>query len=108
MLRRALTSLICALALVAPAYGQDVFVPREMKATPAHPPKEHNADAKPSKPKEVVRRAETANDIEVKPAPKEQAGDTAKVKAPKTEKAPAPAEEPTKKIAKSDTAKEKT
>jgi len=95
MLRRALTSLICALALTAPAYGQDVFVPRELKATPAHPPKEH-ADAKPSKPKE-----------EAKPAAKEDTADTTKPKAPKTEKAPVASEETTKKIAKTEPAKEK-
>jgi murein DD-endopeptidase MepM/ murein hydrolase activator NlpD len=95
MLRRALTSLICALALTAPAYGQDVFVPRELKATPAHPPKE-KADDKPAKPKE-----------EVKPAPKVETANIAKAKALKTEKAPVPSEETAKKIAKAEPAKEK-
>jgi murein DD-endopeptidase MepM/ murein hydrolase activator NlpD len=95
MLRRALTSLICALALTAPAYGQDVFVPRELKATPAHPPKEH-ADAKAPKPKE-----------EANPAAKEETAETAKTKAPKTEKAPAASEDTTKKIAKAEPVKEK-
>src|SRR4051812_39447639 len=98
MLRRALTSLICALAIVGSAYGQDVFVPRELKATPAHPPKEHTAEVKPSKPKEAA---------DVKPAAKEQTADTTKAKSPKSEKAPVPAEEPGKKVAKVEPAKEK-
>lgn len=58
MFRRALPSLFCALVLAAPAYSQDVFVPRELKALPAHPPKEHKPDPKPETPKETVRRAE--------------------------------------------------
>jgi murein DD-endopeptidase MepM/ murein hydrolase activator NlpD len=66
MLRRALPSLFCALALAAPAYSQDVFVPRELKAQLAHPPKEQKPEAKPEKPaekpKEIVRRAEPVTD----------------------------------------------
>ena len=44
MLRRASTALFCALALVTPAFGQEIFVPRELKAIPVHP----------AKPKEVA------------------------------------------------------
>jgi murein DD-endopeptidase MepM/ murein hydrolase activator NlpD len=78
MLRRASTTLFCVLALVAPAYGQDVFVPRELKAVPVHPPKA----------KEVVRRAEPVTDADLKPV-KESAssGEGVKTKAPKTETA---------------------
>ena len=61
-MRRALPSLFCALALAAPAYSQDVFVPRELKAQPVHPLKEQKPEAKSEKPaekpKEIVRRAE--------------------------------------------------
>jgi murein DD-endopeptidase MepM/ murein hydrolase activator NlpD len=80
MLRRALPSLFCAFALMAPAYGQDVFVPRELKAIAVHPPKT----------KEVVRRAEPAAEAEVKAPAKESAANTdaSKAKAPKTENAP--------------------
>ena len=54
MLRRALPSLFCAFALAAPAYSQDVFVPRELKAQAVHPPKEHKPEANSEKPKETV------------------------------------------------------
>jgi murein DD-endopeptidase MepM/ murein hydrolase activator NlpD len=84
MLRRALPSLFCAFALVAPAYGQDVFVPRELKAVAVHPPKT----------KETVKRPEPAADAEAKaPAKVETAKtDTSKPKAPKIEAAPAKTE----------------
>jgi murein DD-endopeptidase MepM/ murein hydrolase activator NlpD len=113
MLRRASTALFCALALVAPAFGQDVFVPRELKAIPVHPPK----------PKEVVRRAEPVAEGDLKPA-KETASssESAKPKAPKAEtatvktekitpkeKAPAITEEAaSKKTAKAEPAREKS
>ncbi|PYI91087.1 MAG: hypothetical protein DME97_15265 [Verrucomicrobia bacterium] len=76
MLRRASTALFCALALVTPAYGQEIFVPRELKAIPVHPPK----------PKEVVRRAEPVTDADLKPV-KESASsnESAKPKAPKSD-----------------------
>src|SRR5690349_16701744 len=82
MLRRALPSLICALALTAPAYSQDVFVPRELKAQAVHPAKEHKAEAKPEKPREVVKKAEAVTPDEAKP------------KAPKTETAVAKTDRP--------------
>jgi murein DD-endopeptidase MepM/ murein hydrolase activator NlpD len=112
MLRRASTALFCAFALVAPAYGQEIFVPRELKAIPVHP----------LKPKEVVRRAEPVTDADSKPA-KESApsSETAKPKAPKTdaatvktektapkEKSPAVTDDASKKTAKADTTKEKS
>ncbi|HEX8897139.1 MAG TPA: peptidoglycan DD-metalloendopeptidase family protein [Chthoniobacterales bacterium] len=77
MLRRALPSLFCAFVLAAPAYSQDVFVPRELKAQAVHPPKE-----KTEKPKEIVRRAEPVTDDNNKPKP------------PKTEIAAAKTEKP--------------
>jgi murein DD-endopeptidase MepM/ murein hydrolase activator NlpD len=86
MLRRALTSLFCAFALAVPAYSQDVFVPRELKAQPVHPPKENKAETKPDKPKEIVRRAELVTETNLKPAKDEAT---------------------TKKIAKAETATEK-
>ena len=55
MLRRALPSLFCAFALAAPAYSQDVFVPRELKAQAVHPAKEH----KPEPSKESAPAADT-------------------------------------------------
>jgi murein DD-endopeptidase MepM/ murein hydrolase activator NlpD len=77
MLRRALPSLFCAFALAAPAYGQDVFVPRELKAIAVHPPKT----------KEIVRRAEPAADAEAKAPAKEETAKTDTSKAPKSETA---------------------
>jgi len=93
MLRRALPSLFCAFALIAPAYSQDVFVPRELKAQPVHPIKEHKAEAKPEKPKEVVRRAEVVPEDEAKP------------KAPKTDIASVKTDKPAATKEKSATAK---
>jgi murein DD-endopeptidase MepM/ murein hydrolase activator NlpD len=112
MLRRASTALFCAFALVAPAYGQEIFVPRELKAIPVHP----------AKPKEVVRRAEPVTDGDSKPAkesapsnetakPKAPKPDTATVKTEKTapkEKSPAVMDEASKKTAKVETTKEKS
>ena len=89
MLRRALPSLFCAFALAAPAYSQDVFIPRELKAQAVHPPREHKPEVKPDKPKEIVRRAEPVTDADFK-ASKESAPtvDAAtKPKSPKTETA---------------------
>jgi murein DD-endopeptidase MepM/ murein hydrolase activator NlpD len=121
MLRRALPSLFCAFALAAPAYSQDVFVPRELKAQPAHPAKEHKPEAKPEAPKEVMRRAEAATDASLKPAKDEAASkktakaDTAKPAAdkvaakekPASAKTRTPAEDgATIKIEKTATAKE--
>jgi murein DD-endopeptidase MepM/ murein hydrolase activator NlpD len=113
MLRRASTTLFCVLALVAPAYGQDVFVPRELKAVAVHPPK----------PKEVVRRAEPVTEADLKLV-KESApsSEAAKAKAPKTETATVKTEKAApkeksppvtdgatnKKVAKEQPAKEKT
>jgi murein DD-endopeptidase MepM/ murein hydrolase activator NlpD len=96
MLRRALTTLFCSLALVAPAFSQDVFVPRELKAVPVHP----------LKPKEVVRRAEPVTDADLKALPKESgpSAESAKSKTPKTDLATAK----TEKTAKADAAKEKS
>ena len=65
MLRRALPSLFCAFALVAPAFSQDVFIPRELKAQAVHPPKERKPETKPEKPKEVIRRAEPVTDTDL-------------------------------------------
>ena len=111
MLRRASTALFCAFALVAPAYGQEIFVPRELKAIPLHP----------AKPKEVARRAEPVTEANSK-APKESApsSETAKPKAPKTEtatvktekaapkeKLPAAADDASRRTAKTETTKEK-
>src|SRR5256886_17706119 len=102
MLRRASTALFCALALVAPAFGQEIFVPRQLKAIPVHPPK----------PKEVVRRAEPVTDADVKPV-KESASsnESAKPKAPKSDTGTvrtARAETPNEKSEKSATPKEKS
>jgi murein DD-endopeptidase MepM/ murein hydrolase activator NlpD len=95
MLRRASTALFCALALVAPAYGQEIFVPRELKAIAVHPPK----------PKEVVPRAEPVTNADLKPV-KESApsNEAAKPKAPKTDAVPVR----TEKTAKADATKEKS
>ena len=113
MLRRASTALFCVLALATSAFGQDVFVPRELKALPVHPPK----------PKEVVRRAEPVTEADLKPAkdtassaestkPKPAKPETAAIKTEKTapkEKAPAASDEATsKKTAKVEPAKEKS
>lgn len=113
MLRRASTALFCVLALVTPAFGQDVFVPRELKAIPVHP----------AKPKEVVRRAEPVTEANLKPAketaasaestkPKPAKTENAAVKTEKTapkEKAPAATEEAaSKRTAKDEPTKEKT
>jgi murein DD-endopeptidase MepM/ murein hydrolase activator NlpD len=112
MLRRASTTLFCALAFIAPAYSQDVFVPRELKAVSAHPPK----------PKDVVRRVESVTDADSKPT-KELAPSSAATKtkiskvepapvktekaAPK-EKSPAATDDTTnKKVAKAEPPKEK-
>jgi murein DD-endopeptidase MepM/ murein hydrolase activator NlpD len=86
MLRRALITLFCSLALVALAFSQDVFVPRELKAVPVHP----------LKPKEVVRRAEPVTDADLKALPKESGPSTesAKSKASKTEPAAAKTDKP--------------
>ena len=88
MLRRALPSLFCAFVLVAPAYSQDVFVPRELKAQAVHPVKEHKPEAKPEKPKDLVRRAELVMDADLKPV-KDPApnADAAKPKTAKNEPA---------------------
>ncbi|PYJ90436.1 MAG: hypothetical protein DME70_00660 [Verrucomicrobia bacterium] len=121
MLRRALPSLFCAFVLVAPAYSQDVFVPRELKAQAVHPVKEQKPEAKPEKPKEIVRRAEPVTDANLKPvkdpAPNVDAAksktaktEPAAVKAEKSatkEKSPALIEEAaSKKVAKTETPKE--
>jgi murein DD-endopeptidase MepM/ murein hydrolase activator NlpD len=82
MLRRALPSLFCAFALVAPAYGQDVFVPRELKAVAVHPPKT----------KETVKRSEPAADVEAKVPAKVETAKPDVAKAPKTNTAPAKTE----------------
>jgi len=79
MLRRALPSLFCAFALVAPAYSQDVFVPRELKAVAVHPPKT----------KETLKRSEPAADAEAKAPAKVETAKTDISKAPKTDTAPA-------------------
>lgn len=80
MLRRALPCLFCALALVGPIYGQEIFVPRELKAIPVNPPKT----------KEVAKKAEPATPTDVKAPAKDVAAktDTTKPKTPKTETAP--------------------
>jgi murein DD-endopeptidase MepM/ murein hydrolase activator NlpD len=112
MLRRASTALFCAFALVAPAYGQEIFVPRELKAIPVHPPQ----------PKEVVRRAEAVTDADSKLAkesapsnetakPKAPKPDTATVKTEKTapkEKSPAVTDDASRKTAKAEAPKEKS
>jgi murein DD-endopeptidase MepM/ murein hydrolase activator NlpD len=84
MLRRALPSLFCAFALAASAYGQEIFVPRELKAIPVHP----------QKTKEAVKRPEPAVEPAVKAPAKETVAstETAKPKAPKVEIAPAKTE----------------
>ena len=96
MLRRALPSLFCAFALAAPAYCQDVFVPRELKALAVHPPKERKPEAKSEKPKETVRRAEVVAEAESKPAKESKpiADTAAKPKSPKTETTVAKTEKP--------------
>jgi murein DD-endopeptidase MepM/ murein hydrolase activator NlpD len=95
MLRRASTALFCALALIVPAYGQEIFVPRELKAIAVHPPK----------PKEAVPRAEPVTNADLKPV-KESApsNEAAKPKAPKTDVVPVR----TEKTAKADATKEKS
>ncbi|HEX4640042.1 MAG TPA: peptidoglycan DD-metalloendopeptidase family protein [Chthoniobacterales bacterium] len=73
-----------------------MFVPRELKAQPVHPIKEHKPEAKPEKPKETVRRAEAVTpESDLKPTKDEAT--TKKVaktepsseKSEKSEKAPA-------------------
>ena len=79
--------MFCVFALIAPAYGQEIFVPRELKAVAVHPPKT----------KEVVRRAEPVTPPEVKAPPaKEPIVDTgpAKSKVAKADVAPAKTEKP--------------
>src|SRR6476661_1806441 len=92
MLRKALLSLSCAFALAAPAYSQDVFVPRELKAQSVHPAKEHKPEAKPDKPSEVTRKAEVVSNADSKPG-KDAAENKKVAKAEpvkeKTDKAPA-------------------
>jgi murein DD-endopeptidase MepM/ murein hydrolase activator NlpD len=98
MLRTALLSLFCWLVLLAPGYSQDVFVPRELKAQAVHPisVKEHNAETKATKPKEVVRRAEAVTEANLKtPAAKESSpasNEPIKSKALKADSATAKAE----------------
>ena len=95
MLRRALPSLFCAFALAAPAYSQDVFVPRELKAQAVHPVKEPKTEAKPEKPKETIRRAEPVADAASKPKESTSTADaTAKPKSPKSETAIAKTDKP--------------
>jgi murein DD-endopeptidase MepM/ murein hydrolase activator NlpD len=127
MLRRALPTLFCAFALTAPVYSQDVFVPRELKAQPVHPLKEHKPEAKPEKPVEVARKAEAATDGDAKPAkdpagkkvakeekaPAKEKAVAAKAQPPakelpviKVEKATAPKESATKTVAKAEPAKD--
>ncbi len=114
MLRRALPSLFCAFALAAPAYSQDVFVPRELKAQPVHPLKEQKPEAKPEKsaekPKEIVRRAEAVTDNNV-PTIKVEKATVANTLKEKKEKAAGPKEKadadiPTIKVEKVVAAKE--
>src|SRR3954469_20225221 len=127
MSRKVLSSLFFTLALVGPLSAQDVFVPRELKAEAAHSPGKEVA-----KPKEGVRRAEPATQVESK-APAKQptvvtqpaaakpdvpvvkadkalaSKDKPAVSAPtKTEKAAAVADPQPKKIAKADSTKAKT
>src|SRR5947207_4541306 len=94
MLRRAFASLFSALALTAPAFSQDVFVPRELKAQAVHPTKEHKPEAKPEKPKEVVKRAEAVTENDAKPKARETAAAKTEKTATKdnyaTAKTPAP------------------
>jgi murein DD-endopeptidase MepM/ murein hydrolase activator NlpD len=78
MLRRALPSLFCALALTAPAYSQDVFVPRELKAQAVHSAKEPKPEAKPEKSREVVRRAEVVTQNDARPKAETAAAKTEK------------------------------
>jgi len=78
MLRRALPSLFCALALTAPAYCQDVFVPRELKAQAVHSTKEPKPEAKPEKSREVVRRAEVGTQNDARPKAETAAAKTEK------------------------------
>jgi murein DD-endopeptidase MepM/ murein hydrolase activator NlpD len=92
MLRRALPSLFCALALTTPAFSQDVFVPRELKAQAVHPTKEHKPEAKPEKPKEVVKRAEAVTENDAKPKATETAA--AKTDKPATKDKSATAKTP--------------
>ena len=112
MLRRALPSLFCAFALAAPAYSQDVFVPRELKAQAAHPPKEHKSEAKPEKSKEVVRKAEAVTDDNVPTIKVEKPAVTTASKEKKEKAAPtkdkADVEVPTIKIEKVAASKEKS
>jgi len=59
------------------------FVPRELKAQAVHPTKEHKPEAKPEKPKEVVKRAEAVTDNDAKTEATETAA--AKTDKPATE-----------------------
>src|SRR6266576_1634485 len=77
MLRRALPSLFCALAL---------------KAQAVHPTKEHKPEAKPEKPKEVVKRAEAVTENDAKPKATETAA--AKTDKPATKDKSATAKTP--------------
>jgi murein DD-endopeptidase MepM/ murein hydrolase activator NlpD len=96
MLRRALPSLFCAFALAAPAYSQDVFVPRELKAQAVHPAKEHKPETKTEKPKETVRHADSIADAPAKPSKASApiVDTAAKPKSPKTETTVAKTEKP--------------
>src|SRR5687767_1285891 len=103
MLRKALASLFCLLLLAAQSYGQEIFVPRELKAVAVNPPasKEPAAEKKapkPTPPKEVVRRAEPVTEVDLKTAEKAAAPspETAKAKTPQTDAAPLSEKTPSK------------
>ncbi|HVF72973.1 MAG TPA: peptidoglycan DD-metalloendopeptidase family protein [Chthoniobacterales bacterium] len=91
MSRKALSSLIFSLALLAPLAplsAQEIFVPRELKAQAVHPPatKEAVAETKPAKPKEIVRRAEAVTESDLKAPEKKSAPVTAEAAKPKAQK----------------------
>src|SRR5688572_21987338 len=121
MSRTALASLFCTLLLAAQSHGQEIFVPRQLKAVAVNPPasKEPAAETKAPKTtpsKEVVRRAEPVSDADLKAAEKTAAPSTETAKAkipktdaqlPKTEKAPSKDKAPaTVKVEKAPLAKE--
>ena len=71
------TLFFCWLFLLAPARGQDVFVPRELKAIPVHPVKKDPVAAKPVA-KDQARPAEPSTAKALSPAEKPAIAQTAK------------------------------
>jgi murein DD-endopeptidase MepM/ murein hydrolase activator NlpD len=104
MWRTITTGLLCWLFVVASSHGQDVFVPRELKATPVTAADKENSPDIPKTPakkegvvaKQPVAKAPTVKEPAPKPKPdKVQSAKTEPAKVP-TVKEPAPKPQPEK------------